>query len=90
MTSMYATRTQVQQELSNLCAKVGVTTEGTAPALLNTTAADPRAALAQLRDALKATIYRERTAADGAEESFITVLDAIDRTVTIKIRRPLT
>lgn len=87
MTSMYATSAEVQQELSELCATVGITIEDSAPALLYATAADPRTALAQLRTALKATIYRERTATDGAEESFVTVLDGIDRTITIKIRR---
>ncbi|MGV9750793.1 hypothetical protein [Nocardia farcinica] len=34
-------------------------------------------------------MFRERAVRSGAEETYITVLDPIDRTVTIKIRRVL-
>lgn len=89
MTAMYATSAEVQQDLTDLCSTVGITIENTAAALLYGTTAEPRAALTRLRDALASTIYRERTLRTGDEESFLTVLDAIDRTVTIKIRRTL-
>ncbi|MFD6401215.1 hypothetical protein [Nocardia sp. NPDC060249] len=90
MTAMYATSAEVQQDLTDLCSTVGITIENTAPALLYGTATEPRVALSQLRDALAATIYRERSVRTGDEESYLTVLDAIERTTTIKIRRNLT
>ncbi|MFF0492593.1 hypothetical protein ACFYTQ_26485 [Nocardia sp. NPDC004068] len=89
MASMYATKAEVQQELSSVCARVGIAVEATDSALLYTTATDPRTALKELRSALDATIFRVRTTSIGAEESWITVLDAIDRPMTIKIRRQL-
>ena len=89
MTAMYATSAEVQQDLTDLCSTVGITIESTAPALMYGTAAEPRTALSQLRDALGTTIYRERNIRTGNEESYLTVADAIDRTITIKIRRNL-
>lgn len=89
MTAMYATTAEVQQNLTDLCSSSGITIGNTAPALLYGTAADPRAALALLRNELSMTVFRERTACAGDEESYVTVLDAVDRTTTIKIRRNL-
>ncbi|VFA92979.1 Uncharacterised protein [Nocardia farcinica] len=59
------------------------------PAVLYAHADDPRAAADALRERLRRSVFRERAVRSGAEETYITVLDPIDRTVTIKIRRVL-
>lgn len=89
MTAMYTTSAETQQNLTDLCSSSGITIETTAPALLYGTATEPRAALTRLREELATTVFRIRTVCAGGEESFVTVLDAIDRTTTIKIRRNL-
>ncbi|OXR42312.1 hypothetical protein B7C42_05511 [Nocardia cerradoensis] len=88
MTVVYATNDEVRQDLSHICASVDIEVEDSAGTLIYGVAADSRKALAQLRTAL-GPIYRIRTARAGDEESWITFLDTIDRSFTVKIRRQL-
>ena len=88
MTVAYASNDEVRQELSQICASVDIDVEDSAGTMIYGVAVDSRKALAQLRMALEPS-YRIRTARAGDEESWITFLDTIDRSFTVKIRRQL-
>ncbi|MBF6393805.1 hypothetical protein IU443_28155 [Nocardia farcinica] len=86
---MYPSLEEVRAELTGLAAECGVTVAESSPSVLYAHADDPRAAAAALRERLRRSVFRERAVRSGDEETFITVLDPIDRTVTIKVRRVL-
>ena len=88
MTVIYETNDQVRQALSEICANAGIVVKDSAETLIYGVARDSREALERLHTALQST-YRIRTSRAGDEESWITFLDSIDRSFTIKIRRQL-
>ncbi|MFI6958686.1 hypothetical protein ACIBJI_35125 [Nocardia sp. NPDC050408] len=89
MAGMYASNQQVRDELIAHCKASGAVIEDSTPAMIYASSADPRRTITDLRNTLADTLFRERTAHDGDQEAFITVLDAIDRTITVKVRRGL-
>jgi len=84
---MYPSNQEVRDELSALCTASGVKIEDSTTTMLYGVSDSPRSSLETLRELLRTTIFRERSANTGDQEAYVTVLDAIDRTVTIKIRR---
>lgn len=86
---MYPSNQQVRDELSALCTASGVKVEDSTTTMLYGVSDDPRSSLTALRELLHKTVFRERSASPGDQEAYVTVLDTIDRTVTIKIRRNL-
>lgn len=86
---MYPSNQEVRDELSALCMESGVKVEDSTTTMLYGVSEDPRTSLGNLREMLRKTVFRERSAGVGDQEAYITVLDTIDRTVTIKIRRTL-
>lgn len=89
MVGIYSSSQQVREELAALCKACDAVVEDSTSNLLYATAAEPRRVLKELRIKLQQTPFRESSVQIGDQESFITLLDTIDRSFTVKIRRML-
>lgn len=89
MAGMYGSSQEVRDELIAVCRECGIKVENSTPTIIYAVSDDPRASLVDIRDRLQRTIFREYAIREGDQEAYVTVLDSIDRPITVKVRRLL-
>lgn len=85
---MYPSNEQVQGELSELLRASGAEVHRVGVNEVDSSSPDPGRAIQQFRERLTNTVFRERSEPRITDtESQLTVLDLIDRTISVTVRR---